>query len=130
MRISDWSSDVCSSDLLAAILASSAVFVFARLLPADASTASAAQLASAMRAIILATTGFTLFAALLAWLALPASRPLAARERQRLNWAGVRSAARLPAVWAQATVIVCAYVAYKVTDIFEIGRAHVSTPVT
>src|SRR3546814_10368064 len=81
---------------------------------------------------------------LLAWLALPASRPLAARERQRLNWAGVRSAARLPAVWAQATVIVCAYVAYKVTDIFglyahdvlgydevaaarigEIGRAHV-----
>src|SRR3546814_3610171 len=71
-----------------------------------------------MRAIILATTGFTLFAALLAWLALPASRPLAARERQRLNWAGVRSAARLPAVWAQATVIVCAYVAYKVTDIF------------
>src|SRR3546814_16554904 len=59
--------------LLAATLASSAVFVFARLLPADASTASAAQLASAMRAIILATTGFTLFAALLAWLAFPKS---------------------------------------------------------
>lgn len=104
--------------LLAAVLASSAVFVFAHFLPADASTASATQLAAAMRAIILATTAFTLLAAGLAWLALPASGPLATHARERLDWHGIRRAARFPAVWAQATVIVCAYVAYKVTDIF------------
>src|SRR3546814_11732259 len=57
-------------------------------------------------------------AALLACLALSAIRPLAARERQRLNSSGVGSAAGVPAVWAQATVIVCADVAYNVTDIF------------
>lgn len=104
--------------VLAATLASSAVFLFARFLPSDASAVTTHELHAAMRIIILSTTAFTLFAALLVWFALPASTTLAANTRRRLDLAGVRAACRLPAVWAQATVIVCAYVAYKVTDIF------------
>ncbi|NKF22983.1 MFS transporter [Solimonas marina] len=104
--------------VLAAILATAAVALFGHLLPAQAAAADAAQLARGMRAIILATTAFTALAAVLAWFALPGNPPAATADGPRLSWAGVRAAARFPSVWLQALVIVCAYVAYKVTDVF------------
>jgi sugar phosphate permease len=104
--------------VLAAMLASSSVFLFAHLLSTDAAAARPDTLSDAMRIIIVATTGFTLAAAALAWLALPASAPVADPARHRVSWSGMRAAARRPTVWTQAIVIVCAYVAYKVTDIF------------
>ncbi|WP_295684233.1 nitrate/nitrite transporter [uncultured Nevskia sp.] len=105
--------------LLAALLASAAVVMFAQLLPLDVSAATAAQRSSALRAIIVATTAFTVLAAALSWFALPpATSPATTGAQRQLNWIGVRAAARLPTVWLQAIAIVCAYVAYKVTDNF------------
>lgn len=105
--------------LLAALLASAAVAVFAQLLPLDVSAATASQRSSALRAIIVATTAFTVLAAALSWFALaPATSPATTGAQRQLDWIGVRAAARLPTVWLQAIAIVCAYVAYKVTDNF------------
>lgn len=103
--------------LLAALLASATVALFAHLLPVDVASATAAQRADALRDIILVCTAFTLFAAVFAWLALP-ERPRSAAHDHKLSWAGVRAASRLPGVWLQAVIIVCAYVAYKATDNF------------
>ncbi|MGQ0620167.1 MAG: MFS transporter [Panacagrimonas sp.] len=105
--------------LLAALLASATVAVFAQLLPTDVATATPEQRSAALRQIILICTGFTTLAALLAWWVLPPRGPLeGAPVDPTLSWAGVRSAARLRAVWLQALIIVCAYVAYKATDNF------------
>ncbi len=103
--------------LLAALLASATVALFAHLLPVDVASATMAQRGAALREIILICTGFTLLAGVLAWLVLP-TRTLAASADQALSWTGVRTASRLPGVWLQAVIIVCAYVAYKVTDNF------------
>ncbi|MGQ0697712.1 MAG: MFS transporter [Panacagrimonas sp.] len=103
--------------LLAALLASATVLVFAQLLPADVASATLEQRTAALRQIILTCTGFTAMAALLAWWVLP-SRPLGAMPDKTLNWNGVRAASRLPGVWQQALIVLCAYVAYKLTDNF------------
>lgn len=103
--------------LLAALLASATVALFAQLLPVDVAAATLPQRSAALRQIILLCSGFTLAAALLAYRVLPGRRLLVA-DPSAPNWAGVRLAARLPGVWLQALVIVCAYVAYKVTDNF------------
>jgi MFS family permease len=103
--------------LLAATLASATVALFAHLLPVDVASATAPQRAAALREIILICTAFTLFAAVLAWFAVP-GRKRVSNDDQQLTWAGVRAASRLPGVWLQAVIIVSAYVAYKVTDNF------------
>lgn len=102
--------------LLAALLASAAVTVFAQLLPADVTSATHEQRSAALRQIILLCTGFTLLAALLAWWVLPPRTP--GTRDPTLSFAGVRAASGMPGVWLQALIIVCAYVAYKVTDNF------------
>jgi sugar phosphate permease len=103
--------------LLAALLASATVALFAHLLPADVATATPLQRRAALQEIILICSAFTLFAALLAWAVLPA-KTLRAADDLAASFAGIRVAARLPGVWLQALIIVCAYVAYKATDNF------------
>ena len=103
--------------LLAAVLASLAVSLFASLLPADVQSATHEQRSAALAQVISISSVATLLAAALAWFALPRS-PLETNRDPRASFGGVRAAASLPGVWLQAVVIVCAYFAYKATDNF------------
>lgn len=103
--------------LLAAVLASLAVSLFASLLPADVQAATHEQRRAALAQLISAGAILTLLAAALAWFALPRSS-IEANRVPRATFDGVRAAAKLPGVWLQAVVIVCAYFAYKATDNF------------
>jgi len=103
--------------LLAAVLASLAVSLFASLLPADVQSATLAQRRAALAQVISAGAVLTMLAAAFAWFALPRGA-VEANRGPRTTFGGVRAAARLPGVWLQAVVIVCAYFAYKATDNF------------
>ncbi|WP_428311036.1 MFS transporter [Hydrocarboniphaga sp.] len=103
--------------LLAALLASATVVLFAHLLPADVASATPLQRRAALQEIILICSAFTLLAALLAWWILP-PRALRAADDLAASIKGIRVAAKLPGVWLQALIIVSAYVAYKATDNF------------
>lgn len=101
--------------LLAAVTGSLLVVVFAALLPVDVATASLADQARALRVIILILMAITVATALLVWRVLPAGRgPGTATARPSL--AGLAHAARLPAVWLQALIILCAYVGFRALD--------------
>jgi MFS family permease len=107
--------------LLAALIASGAVVVFATLLPADAASATPQQQADAFRAVIWVFTGMTLLIGVLVWLVVPDTAPQGEGDgRPKLSADGVRKACRMPSVWLQAVIVVCAYVGYKATDDFSL----------
>lgn len=103
--------------LFAALLATLTVAVFAQLLPVDVASATREQRIAALQQVILLCTAFTALAALLAWWTLPPRGPVEG-PHPAPSWQGILRAARLPGVRLQALVIVCAYVAYKMTDNF------------
>lgn len=107
--------------LLAAVIASVTVGVFAVMLPADVSAATPEERATAFRAVIWVFTGMTLVIGALVWILVPDSTPESADGgRPRLSLEGVKGAARMPAVWLHAIIVVCAYAGYKATDDFSL----------
>ncbi|MDH3207180.1 MAG: MFS transporter [Gemmatimonadota bacterium] len=107
--------------LLAAVIASATVLIFALVLPSDVASATPEQRAEAFRTVIWVFTGMTLCIGLLVWLVVPDDEPEALSEDgPRLTTAGVRYASRMPKVWLQAVIVVCAYAGYKATDDFSL----------
>ncbi len=109
--------------LLAAIVASLMVMLFAQLLPTDPVTASLAQLSAALRQVIVLLFAMTVCMALALWLLLPASQSTPQAEPgtpARLNLQGLRRVLRMPTVWLQAVIILCAYVGFKAVDDFSL----------
>lgn len=110
--------------LLAALVASVSVAVFAALLPGEASSATPEERAAAFRGVIWVFTGITLGIAVLVWILVPDSTPGGGagdpEDAQKLSLSGVKAACRMPAVWLQAIIVVCAYTGYKATDDFSL----------
>lgn len=110
--------------LLAALVASISVAVFAALLPGEASSATPEERAAAFRGVIWVFTGITLGIAVLVWILVPDSTPGGEagdpESSQKLSLSGVKAACRMPAVWLQAIIVVCAYTGYKATDDFSL----------
>lgn len=107
--------------LVAALLASLSVFVFSLFLPEDASTASLEERTTALSWIIWMFTGVVLGVAFLVWIFVPDSQADQRVEKPKgLNLTGMRRVIRLPGVWLQAVIVVCAYVGYKGIDDFSL----------
>ena len=107
--------------LFAALIASFTVLVFAAALPNDVAAATPEQSAAAFRTVIWVFTGFVLGIALLVWVVVPDITPQNDLGNQsKLSLDGILEACRMPAVWLQAVIIVCAYVGYKATDDFSL----------
>lgn len=107
--------------LFAALLASISVAIFASLLPADIESASLAQRSDALARIILIFSGIAVAVAALVWVAIPDSSPdQQASGPSGFKMANLTKVIKMPAVWLQAIIIVCAYVGYKSTDDFSL----------
>ena len=107
--------------LFAALIASFTVLVFAAALPNDVAAATPEQSAAAFRTVIWVFTGFVLSIALLVWVVVPDIAPQNDLGNQsKLSLDGILEACRMPAVWLQAVIVVCAYVGYKATDDFSL----------
>lgn len=100
--------------LFAALLAAFAVLVFGALMPDDVSSATNVQRAQGLRGIIYVYTLVTAAAGVLCWLFV--------RERDvelpkdTVLWTHIGGVMRMPRVWLQALIVVCAYVGYKGVD--------------
>ena len=103
--------------LMAAGVGSLAIVFFGALLPDDPAAATTLQRAAAMRSVVLLYAGATFLAAVLVWFFIPEHD--APREQESV-WTHIRSVLKLPAVWLQAVIIICAYVAYKGLDNFSL----------
>ena len=106
--------------LLTALTGSVMVALYAFLLPEEVESASLQVRASAFKQIILLVSLMTLGAAGLVWVTLPKRRPNERTERKGIRLSGIARVLRMPTVWLQAVLILCAYVGFKATDDFSL----------
>ena len=114
--------------LLGAVFASLGVYVFALAFPDGYDAASAEERADALRTVIYGYTTLTVLTGIFVWFALAdledkgtatSSTSLSILQQ---NFAKVL---RIPAVWCQAGIVICAYVAYKGLDNFSLYTTQV-----
>ncbi len=108
--------------LFAAMLGSVTVWIFAQMLPDEVATATLTQRSAALSQVIWVFTAMVVVAAGLVWFLVPDSDSSGEPNmlRDKLTFEGVRSVLKMPAVWMQAIIVICAYVGYKTTDDFAL----------
>ena len=106
--------------LLAALAASLLVALLGTMLPADPDTATLDQRSRALMVLIALLCTFTVAAALLVWFSLPPQISAASNSGQRFSFKSILQVYRMPTVWLQALIILCAYVGFKATDDFSL----------
>lgn len=107
--------------LTAALIASISVAIFAALLPAEVASATLEERTTALKQVILIFSSLVFAVSLLVWFAIPESAEVEPSvARQKLSLEGIRRVLPMPAVWLQATIIVCAYVGMKSTADFSL----------
>ena len=102
--------------LVAAAIGSGAVALFSFFMPAEIQNATFDQRADAFRQVILLFSGITFAAAIFVWFALPRSTKSSNDSHNKYEPGGVGRVLRMPTVWLQSIVVVCAYVGYKGLD--------------
>jgi len=106
--------------LVSAIIGSSAVFLLAWFLPEEVSTATLAQRTEAFVHVIQFVSGLVLLMSIVVWFALPKSDVSEEIREEALSISRIRNVLKMPSVWMQSAIIVCAYSGYKVTDDFSL----------
>ena len=108
--------------LLGAILTSVAVLIFGLAFPDGYAAASFEDKQEALRAVIYAYAAVTAATGALVWFVIseghPAGEPDLKEWQQNTEavWIHIMRVLRIPAVWMQAMIILCAYVGYKGYD--------------
>ena len=102
--------------LVSAAIGSGAVTLFAFFMPEDVQTATPDQRANAFRQVVLLFSGITFAAGVFVWFALPRQSELFSEDKGECQPKGIGRVLRMPTVWLQAIVVVCAYVGYKGLD--------------
>jgi len=116
----------CGRGLFAALLASVAVFVFALFFPDSYDAASFEEKRQALRIVILIYTIATALAGVFVWFVVYDSHPGGGSEYKQWRpgtenvWKHVLRVMRIPAVWLQAIIVMCAYVGYKGFDNYSL----------
>lgn len=111
--------------LMAAGVGSVGVWLFASLLPEDVESATLPQRQAAFREVVLMVSSVVAAVGVLTYLALPRSTEKLDRKAGVFSLVGVKEVIKLPTVWLQALIIVCAYVGYKGIDDFSLYAKEV-----
>lgn len=106
--------------VFAAVLASASVAVFAMLLPTDAASASLAEKTNALQWVIGGFTGLVFLSGLLVWCVIPSSSMSTDSPRSSMNVANIKTVLRMPPVWLNGLIVICAYANFKGSDDFSL----------
>ena len=109
--------------LVAALIASLAVFVFATIMPENVGMASDEERRAGMRGVILVYTLAAAATGVLTWFAIPGPGAKVGKGRNPIRGMGI--VLRRPVIWAHAAIIVCAYCGYKGLDNYSIYAKQV-----
>lgn len=112
--------------LVAALISTLSVALFAWFMPADVESATLPQRAAALRQVIIGFTITTFAVSILVWFGLPdnhpgrdtndQSAPGTATPTKKSHFKQIADILRMPTVWLQAIIVLCAYVGYKGLD--------------
>lgn len=102
--------------LIAAVIGSGAVTMFALLMPENAENATTEEQAAAFQQVIWLFSAVTGAAAVLVWFVLPRDMDSSDTTLNIRPTNSMKRVLRMPTVWLQAVVVLCAYVGYKGLD--------------
>jgi len=107
--------------LIAAAIGSLAAWLFGQLVPEQAEHISQSDRVFALRWVIAAYTLNTLAGAVVTWAWIPDSQNgTLTTDRNRMDFALVKSVIRIPAVWLQAVIVIAAYTAGRGMDNYSL----------
>ena len=102
----------------AALMASILVFVFSTFLPENSAEATASQLKDGLSSVILVFSSITALTAVLVFFLIPDSNTRPDSHENVII--SLKKVLKLPAVWMNSVIVLCAYVGYKCTDDFSL----------
>lgn len=114
--------------LVGAVVGSIAVALFSIFMPDDVQNATPEQRADAFRQVILLFSGITFAAAGFVWFALPRNNNSAGNlqnKQDKFQSKRVGRLLRMPTIWLQAIIVICAYVAYRGLDNISLYASEV-----
>lgn len=107
--------------LVGALTGSLGILVFSLFLTTEISEATITESRAAFQYVILVSTGLVTLVGILVWLFMKMEGDVEKEIiLERITLSQIREVLRLPAVWLLMVIILCAYVGYKVTDIFSL----------
>ena len=102
--------------ITAALIGTVSVTVLANFLPEDSSSASLLEKTEAFKRVILFASAFVFIVGILIRFTLPTDTDINKSSTRALSLTEVKNVVKLPMVWMQAIIILCAYSGYKVSD--------------
>ena len=107
--------------LVGALIGTAGVVIFSALLREGISQTSLVENRIAFRYVILTCTGFITLVGFLVWFYLRMDDDLEGTiTRERITWGKIMHVMKYRSVWLMMVIVLCAYVGYKVTDIFSL----------
>ena len=112
--------------LVAATLGAVGVFIFSLFLPETVESSSLLQRQQAFRYVVLFTSALVFLIALMIFWGLHETEANADEKRlQKIKMSTVLEVMQYPAVHLLMLIVLCAYVGYKVTDVFSLYAAEI-----
>ena len=105
--------------LVTAVIGTIAVTIFAILLPTDVESASLTERTDALKKIILLISASVFAIGIWVWFALQADYKQQT-PKASISFRGIKNVLKMPSVWLQSVIIICAYVGFKGTDDFSL----------
>jgi len=107
--------------LVGALFGTMGVLIFSLFITSKISEATVTESRAAFRYVILASSGIVVFVGLMVWLYMKMDRE-AEKEiiLDKITISQIKEVLRLPSVWLLMIIILCAYVGYKITDVFSL----------
>lgn len=106
--------------LVGALFGGMGVLIFSVFLTSDIGAASTIESQKAFRYVILTCVGIIAFVGFLVWFFLKADYESREIMLQRITFSQIREVLKLPSVGLLMVIILCAYVGYKITDVFSL----------
>ncbi|MEQ8928178.1 MAG: MFS transporter [Fulvivirga sp.] len=110
--------------LVAALLASLSVIMLDFFIPNQVAQPSIKLLSTALSKVIIGFSLLTVIVAIVTWFAIPKSE-VSQTKSIKISKEGLKYCLKNKAVWMQAIIILCAYVAYKCTDDYSLFASDV-----
>ncbi len=107
--------------LVGALFGTMGVLIFSLFITSKISEATVTESRAAFRYVILVSSGIVVFVGFLVWFFMKMDRE-AEKEiiLDKITISQIKEVLRLPSVWLLMIIILCAYVGYKITDVFSL----------
>ncbi len=107
--------------LVGALFGTMGVLIFSLFITSEIASASISESRAAFKYVILVSAGIVAFVGLLVWFFMKLDSKVEKEIiLEKITISQIKEVLRLPSVWLLMIIILCAYVGYKITDVFSL----------